>query len=56
MESIGTWSWDFAGWGTSTLQNPPPVHFPQAGRYTVTLTITTAAGTTETKERVVVVE
>ncbi|MEM9176462.1 MAG: PKD domain-containing protein [Myxococcota bacterium] len=47
-DPIVGWSWDFAGWGTSTAQAPAPVAINQAGTWTVRLTITTASGQTAT--------
>jgi PKD repeat protein len=38
-DTIVSWSWDFAGLGTSTLQNPE-FTFMDDGVYTVTLTVT----------------
>ncbi|MFB3882376.1 MAG: PKD domain-containing protein [Armatimonadota bacterium] len=50
-----SWSWDFGDGGTSTEQNP--VHeYLNAGSYTVSLTVTNAAGSdTETKADYIVV-
>lgn len=55
-DAIVAWSWDFAGWGTSTAQNPPPVAINQAGTWTIRLTITTASGQTETQSLDVVLD
>lgn len=38
-----TWSWDFGNGNTSTIQNPTATYFTP-GTYTVTLTVTNAAG------------
>jgi PKD repeat protein len=53
---ITAWSWDFGGWGISSLQNPPPVTFGQAGNWIVRLTITTASGNTDTAQATISVE
>lgn len=45
QNTITNWSWDFGGLGTSTLQNPS-FTFATAGSYPVELTITDAAGCT----------
>jgi gliding motility-associated-like protein len=42
--NITAWQWDFAGLKASSEQNPQ-FTFPQAGTYTVTLTVTDAMGT-----------
>ena len=47
-DPIVAWSWDFGGWGTSTLANPPAVQIGQAGDWSIRLTITTAAGLRDT--------
>ena len=39
-----TWSWDFRDEGTSTEQNPCHTYNSVTGSYTVTLTVTDAAG------------
>ncbi|MBL7732008.1 MAG: PKD domain-containing protein, partial [Chitinophagaceae bacterium] len=41
--SPATWSWDFGNGNTSTIQNPTATYFTP-GTYTVTLTVTNAAG------------
>ncbi len=46
-DPIVAWSWDFAGWGTSTAQNPAPVLIEQADTWTIRLEITTASGQTD---------
>jgi len=56
LDAIDSWSWDFGGWGTSTLQNPDPVTFVQAGEYVVTLEITSTLGRTDSVEMTVQVE
>jgi PKD repeat protein len=44
------WTWDFGDGQTSALQNPSPVTYNTPGIYTVSLTVTNAAGSdTETK-------
>jgi len=48
------WSWNFGGTGTSSLQNPMHT-FPAAGTYSVTLTVTNAAGCQSTKVLPVVI-
>jgi PKD repeat protein len=55
-DAIASWIWDFGGWGSSTLQNPSAVRFPQAGEFLVTLTITTASGLSSSADMLVVVE
>ncbi|MCR9096554.1 MAG: PKD domain-containing protein [bacterium] len=55
-DTIIAWSWDFAGWGTSTLQNPAPVAINQAGIWTIRLTITTASGQVDTTSLDVVID
>lgn len=50
------WSWDFAGWGTSTLQDPPGVPISQAGDWSIRLTITTDSGLSDTFTSVVTVD
>ena len=55
-DPIVAWSWDFAGWGTSTAQNPAPVAINQAGTWTIRLTITTASGQTNTESLDVVLD
>ena len=47
-DAIVAWSWDFAGWGTSTDPNPMDVLIEQAGTWTIRLTVTTASGQTDT--------
>ena len=44
------WSWNFAGLGTSTVQNPI-FDFPGANTYAVTLVVTDAAGRSDTRIR-----
>jgi len=44
---ITNWLWDFADGGTSTLQNPSHV-FLNAGTYSVSITVTTANGCSDT--------
>jgi len=46
-DSIVAWSWDFAGLGTSTNQNPTFV-FTDDGSHTVILTVTDDDGSTDT--------
>ncbi len=55
-DPIVAWSWDFAGWGTSTLPNPPAVLIPQVGDWSIRLTITTAAGLSDTLTSVITVD
>ena len=49
--------WDFGDGGTSTLENPPPYTYFNAGVYTVSLTVTGPGGdvATEVKQDIVVV-
>jgi PKD repeat protein len=47
-DPIASWSWDFGGWGSSSLQAPAPITFPQIGDFVVSLTITTESGATST--------
>ncbi len=42
-DDISSWSWDFDGSGTSSLQHPSFV-FPDSGHFQVTLTLTTDSG------------
>lgn len=44
---ISTWSWDFGDGGTSALQNPTHV-YGNSGNYTVSLTVTSDQGCTNT--------
>ncbi len=44
--SIASWAWSFGDGGTSTAQNPSHT-YAAAGTYTVTLTVTDAAGLTD---------
>jgi uncharacterized repeat protein (TIGR01451 family) len=53
-DSIVSWSWDFGGLGTSTLQNPQ-FTFMDDGTYTVTLTVTDADGSTDTVSHVITI-
>ncbi|GEM_PF-6226680 len=55
-DPIVSWSWDFAGWGTSTAQNPAPVAINQSGTWTIRLTITTVSGQTDTQSIDVVLD
>jgi PKD repeat protein len=49
VDTITSYKWDFGdGSGTSTLAQPTYI-YPNKGTYTVTLTITTSSGCTETK-------
>lgn len=51
-----TFSWDFGNTLTSTDENPTNICYPNAGTYTVVLTVTDANGTdTETKTNYIVV-
>jgi gliding motility-associated-like protein len=45
--TVTSWAWDFGDGNTSTLQNPSNTYVTQ-GTYTVSLTITTSEGCTET--------
>jgi gliding motility-associated-like protein len=45
--TITTWSWNFAGLGSSNQQNPS-FNFPSAGTYTVTLIATASNGCVDT--------
>ncbi len=47
INHIVNWLWDFGGFGTSTLQNPPPVLFTTFGDFYVSLTITSVGGCTD---------
>lgn len=49
--NIVSWNWDFGDGSTSTLQNPSHQYLAP-GTYTVTLTVTTAAGCTDTRPRI----
>jgi PKD repeat protein len=55
-DPVVAWAWDFGGWGTSTLQDPAPVHFAQAGSYPVRLTVTTASGQSASLEQTITLE
>ena len=55
-DPIVAWSWDFGGWGTSTLPNPPAVLIPQAGDWSIRLTVTTAAGLSDTFTSLITVD
>ncbi len=55
-DPIVDWSWDFGGWGVSSLQNPAAVTIGQAGDWIITLTITTASGQTDTIQTTITVE
>lgn len=48
QNTITNWSWNFAGLGSSTLQNPS-FTFPTAGSYNVDLTITDNTGCSKTE-------
>jgi PKD repeat protein len=48
LDPILSYSWDFAGWGTSSEANPGPVEIRQAGIWTIRLTITTESGLVST--------
>lgn len=52
--ALRDWSWTFGDGDTSTAQHPEHT-FPAPGTYDVTLTVTDAAGETDTKTRPVVV-
>jgi len=41
-DPITEWSWDFAGWATSSLEDPGPVEIRQAGIWTIRLTVKTS--------------
>ncbi len=43
-DDITSWSWNFGNGQTSTLQNPPTQTYPSANTYTVSLTVSNAAG------------
>ncbi len=50
-----SWKWDFGNGNTSTLKNPTATYFTP-GKYTVTLTVTNAAGTnTLTRSQLIIV-
>jgi PKD repeat protein len=55
-DPIVAWSWDFGGWGVSTLQNPAPVVIGQAGDWLIRLRVTTASGQVRLAESVLTVE
>lgn len=49
LDSIASYSWDLgAPGGTFNVRNPPPFTYTAAGNYTVSLTVTTVSGCTET--------
>jgi len=52
-----SWAWDFDNDGTvdSTKQNPPTVIFSNAGTYTANLTVSNAAGLTDTTLKTITV-
>jgi len=54
-DPIAAWSWDFAGLGTSSDQNPKFTFFDD-GTYTVTLTVTDDDGSTNTISNTVTVD
>ncbi|HNS12414.1 MAG TPA: PKD domain-containing protein [Bacteroidia bacterium] len=55
MGNVTSWLWDFGnGTGTSSLQNPS-YSYPQAGTYTVQLTVTDDIGCTSTSTNSVIV-
>jgi PKD repeat protein len=53
-DSIVSWDWDFAGLGSSTLQNPQ-FTFMNDGSYNVTLTVTDEDGSTATVIHTVII-
>jgi PKD repeat protein len=55
-DPIVAWSWDFGGFGSSSLQNPGPVVIGQAGSWLIRLEVTTASGQTHLAESVLTVE
>ncbi|MFO0688689.1 MAG: PKD domain-containing protein [Myxococcota bacterium] len=55
-DPIVAWSWDFGGFGTSSLANPGAVTIGQAGSWTIRLQITTQSGQTSLAETVLTVE
>ena len=55
-DPIVEWFWDFAGWGTSSLQDPDEVTIGQAGTWVVRLTITTQSGRSDTQTLEVVLD
>lgn len=55
-DPIVAWSWDFGGWGGSTLQNPAAVTIGQAGDWLIRLQVTTASGQSRLVESVLTVE
>ena len=55
-DPITDWSWDFGGWGISSLQSPAPVTILQSGNWIITLTVVTASGQTDTTQSTVLVE
>jgi len=55
-DPITSWSWDFGGWGVSSLQDPLPITIDQVGDWTISLTITTASGQMDTSQTIVTTE
>lgn len=47
---ITGWAWDFDGYGTSPLEEPASVNFPDPGLFTIRLSATNSAGCTNTTE------
>lgn len=47
---ITGWSWNFAGYGTSTLETPGGITFPDPGLFVIKLTATNSAGCINTTE------
>lgn len=55
-DPIVAWSWDFGGWGGSTLQNPAAVTIGQSGDWLIRLRVTTASGQVQIVESALTVD
>jgi PKD repeat protein len=44
LDLVDSWFWDFDGWGTSSLQDPPPITIGQPGTWTISATVTAVSG------------